>query len=129
MRAEGLKASPLGILMHPEYGLWHAYRGALLFDEALAAEDLNQEPENPIHLCALCDRKPCLDACPVGGVREPVRSRRVWITYRLGKWAHVHGRRLSGAPMRVRMVRGATPRADAGFPDAGRFRGAITGGD
>ena len=32
MRAEGLKPSPLGILMHPQYGLWHAYRGALLFD-------------------------------------------------------------------------------------------------
>ena len=32
MRAEGLRPSPLGILMHPEYGLWHAYRGALLFD-------------------------------------------------------------------------------------------------
>ena len=29
MRAEGLRPSPLGILMHPEYGLWHAYRGAL----------------------------------------------------------------------------------------------------
>jgi hypothetical protein len=27
MRAEGLRPSPLGILMHPEYGLWHAYRG------------------------------------------------------------------------------------------------------
>src|SRR5690606_15239242 len=32
MRAEGLRPSPLGILVHPEYGLWHAYRGALLFD-------------------------------------------------------------------------------------------------
>ena len=35
MRAEGLKPSPLGILMHPRYGLWHAYRGALLFDVEL----------------------------------------------------------------------------------------------
>ena len=62
MRAEGLKSSPLGILMHPEYGLWHAYRGALLFDVEL---DLPQ-PREMIHLCDLCDGKPCLKACPVG---------------------------------------------------------------
>jgi hypothetical protein len=61
MRAEGLRPSPLGILMHPEYGLWHAYRGALLFD----AEIPIQSPEAAIHLCDLCAGKPCLKACPV----------------------------------------------------------------
>jgi hypothetical protein len=61
MRAEGLKPSPLGILMHPEYGLWHAYRGALLF----AGEVPIQGPRNPIHLCDLCVGKPCLKSCPV----------------------------------------------------------------
>ena len=61
MRAEGLRPSPLGILMHPEYGLWHAYRGALLFD----LEIIIQPPETVIHLCDLCDGKPCLKACPV----------------------------------------------------------------
>ena len=35
MRAEGLKASPLGILIHPVYGLWHGYRGALGFAERI----------------------------------------------------------------------------------------------
>jgi hypothetical protein len=60
-RAEGLKPSPLGILMHPQYGLWHAYRGALLFD----VEILIQAPRAAIHLCDLCDGKPCLKACPV----------------------------------------------------------------
>ncbi len=59
-RAEGLRASPLGILMHPRYGLWHAYRAALLFQ----AEVSIQAPEPPIHLCDLCDGKPCLSACP-----------------------------------------------------------------
>ena len=29
-RAEGLSASPLGILIHPHRGLWHSYRFALL---------------------------------------------------------------------------------------------------
>lgn len=62
MRAEGLKPSPLGILMHPEYGLWHAYRGALLFDHEIAVS----VPENPIHLCDACIGKPCLNSCPVG---------------------------------------------------------------
>ena len=62
MRAEGLKPSPLGVLMHPEYGLWHAYRGALLFDHEISIEP----PETAIHLCDLCVGKPCLKACPVG---------------------------------------------------------------
>lgn len=68
MRAEGLKTSPLGVLMHPVYGLWHAYRGALLFDDETAAEQLHaliQRVAEPIHLCDLCLGKPCLKSCPV----------------------------------------------------------------
>jgi hypothetical protein len=61
MRAERLKPSPLGILMHPEYGLWHAYRGALLFDVELQLP----APREAIHLCDLCAEKPCLKSCPV----------------------------------------------------------------
>lgn len=61
MRAEGLKPSPLQILIHPEYGLWHAYRGALAFKEIL---DL---PSSPAQLspCETCEEKPCLSGCPV----------------------------------------------------------------
>jgi len=67
MRAEGLRPSPLGILMHPKFGLWHAYRGALLFDDALAAREIGVLPAHaPVHLCDGCDGKPCLHACPVG---------------------------------------------------------------
>lgn len=62
MRAEGLKPSPLGILMHPRFGLWHAYRGALLFDRECALP----VPREVIHLCDLCAGKPCLKACPAG---------------------------------------------------------------
>jgi len=61
MRAEGLKPSPLGILMHPQYGLWHAYRGALLFEEEIALP----EALEAIHLCDGCVEKPCLKSCPV----------------------------------------------------------------
>lgn len=61
MRAEALRPSPLGILMHPEYGLWHAYRGALLFDEVLPLPGAAPMP----HPCDSCAGKPCLATCPV----------------------------------------------------------------
>ncbi|WP_181175810.1 4Fe-4S dicluster domain-containing protein [Mesorhizobium sp. B2-3-4] len=61
VRAEGLKRSPLGILMHPRYGLWHAYRGALLFEDEIAFPVTEPAP----HLCDTCVEKPCLKSCPV----------------------------------------------------------------
>lgn len=61
MQATGMRPSPLGILIHPVYGLWHAYRGAIIFE----AETLIQEPQNLSHPCDLCVGKPCLSACPV----------------------------------------------------------------
>ncbi|KAA1178817.1 4Fe-4S dicluster domain-containing protein [Rhizobium tropici] len=65
MQAERLQASPLGILIHPEYGLWHGYRGALGFAEDLReAQTIASSP----HPCASCVEKPCLAACPVGAV-------------------------------------------------------------
>jgi len=53
--------SPLGILIHPEYGLWHSYRGALAFAERLKLAP-RTKPSSP---CATCAAKPCLTACPV----------------------------------------------------------------
>lgn len=60
-RAGPVHPSPLGVLIHPDYGLWHAYRGALAFAERLdlAAPDDRPSP------CATCADKPCLSACPV----------------------------------------------------------------
>lgn len=67
MRAEGLRPSPLGILMHPEYGLWHAFRGALLFDsDDIAAAFARRGSRPPAHACDGCAGKPCQKACPVG---------------------------------------------------------------
>lgn len=61
-KAEPVFSSPLGILIHPDYGLWHAYRGALTFAHAidLGPPDVRPGP------CDSCAEKPCLDACPVG---------------------------------------------------------------
>lgn len=61
VRAENLSPSPLGILIHPQWGLWHSYRGALGFSERLEAAAPQQAP-GP---CVGCEKKPCLTACPV----------------------------------------------------------------
>jgi hypothetical protein len=66
MRAEGLKASPLGILIHPEYGLWHGYRGALGFSHTI---DTGFRPAGD-HPCDACATKPCLASCPANAVTE-----------------------------------------------------------
>ena len=54
--------SPLGLNIHPTYGLWHAYRAALLFPVEF---DLGLQRPGP-HPCETCDAKPCLAACPAG---------------------------------------------------------------
>lgn len=60
-RAEPVHPSPVGVLIHPEFGLWHAYRGALVFSEKL---ELPQPIARPSP-CDSCADKPCLSACPV----------------------------------------------------------------
>ncbi|MFN3985885.1 MAG: hypothetical protein ACK4KV_10350 [Rhodocyclaceae bacterium] len=81
MRAGGVVPSPLGLLVHPTYGLWHAYRFALLLPAFEWAADQGEGQGSaadgwpteaapgtvlPTDLCAACDGRPCLSACPVG---------------------------------------------------------------
>lgn len=61
-RAEPVTPSPLGLLIHPRYGLWHAYRGALLFNRTLAGLPSDPEASSP---CLTCADQPCLTGCPV----------------------------------------------------------------
>ena len=61
-RAEPVAPSPIGILIHPDYGLWHAYRGALVFDAALDLPPADKRPRP----CDSCPDQPCLITCPVG---------------------------------------------------------------
>jgi hypothetical protein len=53
--------SPLGLNIHPIYGLWHAYRAALLFPVEFDLPRLSPGA----HPCESCTGKPCLTACPV----------------------------------------------------------------
>jgi hypothetical protein len=53
--------SPLGLNIHPTYGLWHAYRAALLFPVEF---DFSVRRASA-HPCESCEEKPCLSACPV----------------------------------------------------------------
>jgi hypothetical protein len=60
-RAEPCHASPLGILVHPDYGLWHGYRGAIAFAERIDLPPPDPRPSP----CETCPDRPCLDTCPV----------------------------------------------------------------
>ncbi|EYF02115.1 hypothetical protein [Chondromyces apiculatus] len=62
LRAEPVHPSPLGLLIHPIFGLWHAYRAALLFPARLALPARSDAPSP----CATCADRPCLGGCPVG---------------------------------------------------------------
>ena len=69
-RCEAMHQSPLMLRIHPQHGLWHAYRFALAFasvdadDRAslLSSADANLQEENP---CLRCSEQPCLHVCPV----------------------------------------------------------------
>lgn len=72
-KADSVYPSPIGMLIHPGHGLWHAYRGALVF---AARIDLPQSKKTPSP-CVTCVEKPCLTTCPVAafdGVAYDVRA-------------------------------------------------------
>ena len=66
LRAEPVARSPVGLLIHPRWGLWHAYRGALGFRERLPlrADGVRASP------CTGCVSRPCLSTCPVTAFTE-----------------------------------------------------------
>jgi hypothetical protein len=61
-RADDVWPSPIGLLVHAEHGLWHAYRGAFLF-----VDDVDGLPEvgGATSPCLECAERPCLSTCPV----------------------------------------------------------------
>lgn len=61
-RADDVWPSPIGLLIHPEHGLWHAYRGAFLFADPIDGLPAVGERRSP---CLDCAEQPCLHTCPV----------------------------------------------------------------
>jgi hypothetical protein len=61
-RAEPVHSSPLGLLIHPQYGLWHAYRAAIVLGARLPLPAF-VPVASP---CVSCADQPCLNTCPVG---------------------------------------------------------------
>jgi epoxyqueuosine reductase len=56
--------SPLGLGINPRWGLWYAYRAALLTNAELPVI-VELPPERP---CDRCLEKPCLSSCPAGAL-------------------------------------------------------------
>ncbi|HSS66863.1 MAG TPA: hypothetical protein VLS27_20730, partial [Gammaproteobacteria bacterium] len=65
-KAEPVWPSPIGLLIHREYGLWHAYRGALAFSSRIDLPPA-RSAERP---CDTCVGRPCLSTCPVEAFGE-----------------------------------------------------------
>ena len=65
-RSEPVHTSPLMLRIHPQYGLWHAYRFALVFPTLEDADRaLLSKPTQGESPCLRCIDTPCLSACPV----------------------------------------------------------------
>ena len=64
--------SPLGLLIDPEAGLWHAFRGALVLPGSLASplEAAGSDMDQIQSPCLSCREKPCLSACPVNAFSD-----------------------------------------------------------
>ncbi len=83
LRSEPLQRSPLGLLIDPDHGLWHAFRFALALPTSPAAAKakhlgragtVKASTESPSagrvpsalsDICTRCDGQPCLHTCPV----------------------------------------------------------------
>jgi len=65
MIADDVTQSPIGPLIHPVYGMWHAYRAAFLFKERLDIPVIAHTPSP----CTTCADQPCLSTCPVSAFR------------------------------------------------------------
>ncbi len=104
LRSEPVHPSPIGLLIHPRYGLWHSYRGALGFLDALDVPAFAAS----VSPCEVVSRAPVSQRLSGGGVFNS-RLRR---------------RRLRGASERPRRRRLYGPRLPcaAGVPGRGRAR-------
>ena len=93
-RAEPVHPSPIGLLIHPVYGLWHSYRGALAFHEALDVP----EPAAAPSPCELLPRTLVPEDVPGRRVLSPrLRRRRLRWPSRMRGRRRLHESRMPGA--------------------------------
>ena len=64
-KSEEVFISPTGLLIHPKFGLWHAYRGLFVFNELIPLPKFGRNSVNP---CSQCVDKPCKNVCPVDAI-------------------------------------------------------------
>ena|SRR5450631_825539 len=64
-RSEPVHQSPIGLLIHAQWGLWHAYRGALVLPLRIELPPV----ATSAHACVECAAKACLSSCPVHAFR------------------------------------------------------------
>ncbi len=62
-KSESLRHSKIGMLIHSQYGLWHAYRFAVALPELIVGLKTTQAVDD---ICQRCVEQPCLSTCPVG---------------------------------------------------------------
>ena len=105
-----LAASPLGILIHPEFGLWHALRGAPAVPRAAGAAG-GASQRQALARPALA--KPCLTTCPV----EPSAHGGYDVTT-----CRTYLRTLSGQPC---MIQGCQARLACPVGRAYAYRGGL----
>jgi hypothetical protein len=65
LRAGAMFASPVGMLVDAQHGLWHAFRFAITL-----REPLDTVPPSVASPCASCTARACLHACPVNAFVE-----------------------------------------------------------
>lgn len=65
-QALGIEQSPIGLLIHPTYGLWMAFRAVLVFSDRFSLPESGKR-DRP---CDTCSEKPCLNTCPIGAFTE-----------------------------------------------------------
>jgi hypothetical protein len=69
---EPVHPSPIGLLIHETYGLWHAYRGGLCLRERIALPSSSSPSPSPQQgsPCERCPDRPCIPGCPVSAFKK-----------------------------------------------------------
>lgn len=76
------RPTPLGLGIHPDFGLWFAYRAAFLTSAALQPTAPISNPD-AAYACQQCQAKPCIRQCPAQAVQRHQFHLAACVDYRL----------------------------------------------